>query len=246
MLVAQSHGYSYCRLLTDNANESLTKDLKEKFDYSFVVSYGEFSDGEYEMLDKNSAVISLKEGLDAAFSNFRSTNRNEVRRSYKIEGLEFHHEVDDMTQFYEFYAECERDRGWHPEPFEELNNSKIIYASYKGLPISGMSAYTHGNFIRIGRIFSLRRSAVDMEQPNLVYGSAAKRIIYEFCEQSIAQGFSSLDLGGVDLNSNLKSGITGFKLSFGAEVVPVKLGRYSKVGYKKIQQELAEDGLDLT
>ena len=81
-----------------------------------------------------------------------------------------------------------------------------------------------------------------------MFGVAARKIVYEFCVFGVENNFDSLDLGGIDVTSDQKSGITDFKLSFSNNIVPVKIGRFVKApdSYLKIQTELSSSGLDLT
>jgi lipid II:glycine glycyltransferase (peptidoglycan interpeptide bridge formation enzyme) len=247
MLDIKTKNVNYHRSILNNVNKIDTEVFKGKFDYSFVISYSNFNDEDYEIQDKNAMLVDLSKDLDYILSNFTSTNRKQVRRSEKLDGLKFHYDIIDFDNFYEFYSNCEQDRNWLPVPKEELIASKIIYASYNDIPISGMTSYIDGNYMRLGRIFSLKRS-IAMEQPNLIYGAASKRIVFDFCKMAKELGLVSLDLGGVDLNTTEKSGITEFKMSFGGNLIPVKIGRYTKPGltYKKLVDDFKKEGLDLT
>lgn len=245
MLQAEILDLKYQRLLTANATRQLTSGLKADFDYSFVVSYGSFEDEEYTMVEKNALLIDLSQKTEDILSNFSATTRNEIRRFDKIKELEFHNSISDRDDFFQFYKNCESDRNWHPVPKSELDNSKVLYVTYNGIPISGMSAYSHCEFMRIGRIFSLRRS-FNVPQPNLIFGCAAKRIVFEFIQYAKYNGFKSLDLGGVDLINKQKSGITKFKLSFGGEIVPVIIGRHEKSEFTARKVEIRKMGYDIT
>jgi hypothetical protein len=247
MLNVKTKNLSYHRSILSNVDKSVTKEYKSQFDYSFVISYSDFQDEDYTIQDKNALLIDLTKDLDTIFSDFTSTNRNQVRRSEKLDGLKFHYDIIDFDSFYEFYSNCEHDRNWFPVPKEELIESKIIYATYNDVPISGMTSYIDGSFMRIGRIFSLKRS-IAMEQPNLVYGATSKRIVFDFCKMAKDLGLVSLDLGGVDLKTIEKSGTTEFKMSFGGNLIPVKIGRYTnpKNSYENLVNKFKSKGLDLT
>ncbi len=238
---------SYHRLLADSIDKSTTSELK-KDDYSFIVCYGAFEDDEYETVNKNSCIIDLTKGIEEVFSKFSATSRNEVRRADKINLLKFHSSISafNFDEFYAFHTQCEHDRGWFPIPPEELKNSVVFSASYDGQLIAGMSCYTHHNRMRIGRIFSNKRSNKNEAINNLVYGVASKRIVLELCKYGIENGYISLDMGGVDMSDSVKSGITQFKLSLGGDVVPVKLGRYKKETFEKAELLIKNNGWDLT
>lgn len=247
MLEVKSKKLNYHRSLLNEVNINDTKVFKNNYDYSFVISYSSFKDEEYVIQEKNAMLIDLTKDLDTIFSNFASTNRNQIRRSEKLDGLKFHYNIADFDRFYDFYTCCEHDRNWLPIPKEEIYSSKIIYATYNDVPISGMTSYIDGQFMRLGRIFSLKRSII-MEQPNLIYGSASKRIVFDFCKMAKELGLVSLDLGGVDLNTTEKSGITDFKMSFGGNLIPAIIGRYTKPenSYVNFVNDFKSIGLDLT
>lgn len=247
MLSIEHDKIKYHRIVTDNFYEDKNEDLLKNFNYSFVISYGDFESKSYEVIDKNSVIIKLNKGIDPVFSKFKSTARNLIKRFNKLDELTFHKVISNKIDFYKFYTECEHSRGWKPVPQDEIFNSIIFYVCHNGIPISGISAYTCENKIRLGRIFSLRNTT-SIEKANLMFGVAARKIVYEFCVFGVENNFDSLDLGGIDLTSDKKSGITDFKLSFSDNIVPVKIGRFVKApdSYSKIQKELSSSGLDLT
>ncbi len=244
MLIFESNSIKVNRVLVDNFIES-DNNNHSTCDYSFIVSYGDFVSEHYDVVNKNAAIIELKEDIDKTISKFDGSVRNHIRRFDKLPELSFHNEINDKKAFYEFYSLAEKCREWYPVPQDELFASIVFYVCYNDKPISGMTAYTHNNFMRIGRIFSTRNIS-SLDNRNLIFGVAAKKLIFEFCQYAIKNGFHQLDLGGVDLKSEQKSGITEFKLSFTDKVVPVKIGRWSKIDYKVLQQDFLNKGLDLT
>lgn len=248
MLQVSVNGLKYHRLLAHSVSEHDTFTLKKDFDYSFIVAYEHFTDPDYHCTDKNACVIDLSKGAEASFANFNSTSRNEVRRSEKITELTFSmgYEHCGFETYFDFHKNCEHDRDWYPVPPDELKNSLLFSASFNGMLIAGMSCYTHGNLIRVGRIFSNKRSKKSEVLTNLVYGCASKRIVYEICKYAEVNGFSQLDLGGVDLQDPTKSGISQFKLSLGSKVIPVKLARWSNENFRTNEHLIRENGWDLT
>lgn len=248
MLSVNVEGMKYHRLLVNQASAEDTINLKRNFDYSFIVSYSHFTDPDYHCIDKNACIIDLNDGAEAAFSRFNATSRNEVRRSEKITELGFHfgYDVVGFDAYFEFHSNCEKDRNWFPVPPDELKNSLLFSASFNGMLIAGMSCYTHEQYIRVGRIYSNKRSKKSEILTNLVYGCASKRIVFEICKYAAANGFTQLDLGGVDLTDPSKSGISQFKLSLGSKVIPVKLARWSNSHFKLHEHLIRENGWDLT
>lgn len=246
MLLVEVLDVRYNRTIVESATHETTSSLKDGFDYSFVVAMKEFSDDSYVVVGKKSCLIDLSKDIDSIINAFSSTSRNEYRRSEKISGLEFHSSVTDFDNYYKFYTACEKDRNWFPVPPEELKASIVFSATYEGQPISGMSCYGHGQRLRVGRIYSNKRSRKNEILNNTLYGSAAKRIVVEICKYGMLHGYKSLDLGGVDLTLGEKSGITQFKLSLGGEVVDVKIGRYMSEMFQNKKQVFSSNGWDLT
>ena len=247
MLKVELPYITYHRVLAENVTPEYTVELK-KDDYSFIVSYGDFSDKDYQVTAKNSCIINLKKDIEQVLAGFSPTSRNEVRRADNIHELEFHSSLKNFVfdEYYKFHSSCEHDRDWFPVPPEELKQSLVFSATHDGVLIAGMSCYTHENRIRVGRIYSNKRSKQSDILTNLVYGVASKRIVFEICKYGIANNFSTLDLGGVDLSAPEKSGITKFKLSLGGEVVPVKLARYTSSKFAEAEKQIKANGWDLT
>jgi hypothetical protein len=247
MLVASIHGLRYCRLLTDRFTAEEGQHLASEFDYVFAVCYQGCGAPMFETVQKNACLIDLRTGAEAAFSRFHATARNEVRRAGKIEGLRFDHGPgSDFLAYFPFYKACENARDWFPVPEDEFYNSLIFIAFYDEKPISGMSAYRHEDRLRVGRIFSLKKANDNPAQNNLLFGCAAKRIVYDICRYGEMQGCQSLDLGGLDLDSPEKSGIARFKLSLGGQVAPVALARYANERFHKMSPSIREAGYDIT
>jgi hypothetical protein len=248
MLSVSLLGIKYHRMLVGDVNEATTSSLKENFDYSFIVAYGKFQDKEYELTNKNACLIDLNLGLEKIFGKFNSTSRNEVRRAEKIPELMFFkgYENSGFDNFYKFHSNCEKDRNWYPVPPEELRNSILFSTTFNGDLISGISCFSHEDRIRVGRIFSSKRSNSDKRINNFIYGCAVKRLVYNICEFSIKNHFTFLDLGGIDLNDPSKIGISRFKMSFGCDIVPVKIARWSNDKFRNIKYQIEANGWDLT
>jgi hypothetical protein len=247
MLEVNFENIKYNRFLTNSVNSNTTIELKKLNDYSFIISYnGEFEDEEYEIVEKNACLIDLDLSSEDIVSGFNSTGRNEYRRTFRTLGLDFHFGFEDSQKYYDFYSRCEKARNWLPIPKPELENCLLFTASFQGEYISGMSCYKGENVLRVGRIYSTKRINTNKEINGTIYGGAAKRIVIEICNYAREKGFKYVDLGGVDLNSDEKSGISQFKLSLGGEIVPVKIGRFMKPGFIEKQKDIFLKGFDIT
>lgn len=248
MLTASVFDLRYCRVPIRHFTREESVQLAAEYDYVFAVCYGSCDTGpEYETIQKNACLIDLTAGAEVAFSRFNATCRNLVRRAEHLEGLLFHAQIQgEFEPFYSFYSHCEHLRNWRPVPREELQNSLVFYASFDGQPVSGISCYAHDRFLRVGRIFSLKRSEINEKLTNLLFGSAARRIVYNLCQYAAANGFEYLDLSGIDLESPDKAGITQFKLSFGGQVTPVTIARYANARFLAQSRRILEAGYDIT
>jgi hypothetical protein len=247
MLEVNYDSVRYARLLTNSVGVDVTKQLKENFDYIFIVSYDErIEDNSFEILNKNACLFDASLTEDELVQKFNSTGRNEYRRTYRTEGLDFHFGISDIDSYYIFYSTCEHARSWYPVPKIELQRCLIFTASFQGEFISGMSCYTGNDTIRVSRIYSNKRINSNPQVNGTMYGGAAKRLVVEICKYAKNHGLKWVDLGGVDLSSNEKSGISEFKKSLGGHIVPVKIGRYMTPEFIQKQKEYLEKGIDIT
>ena len=241
------NGLSYQRVLTKSATPELLNEVKNQADYSFIVCYDNIlEDATYEVLDKNACLFDVSLSDEDIVKAFNATGRNEYRRTFRTPGLEFHIGCENFEDYYQFYTNCEHARAWFPVPQEELKHCLLFTASFEGEYISGMSCYTGEDTIRVSRIYSTKRINTNPAINGTMYGGAAKRLVIEICNYARQHGFKFVDLGGVDLSGNEKSGISEFKLSLGGNIVPVKIGRYMKPGFKEKQQEILAKGFDIT
>jgi hypothetical protein len=247
MLVVESDGLKYCRLLSSSIDKNKTNEIKENFDYVFVVSYNAIiEDTDFQILEKNACLFNVDLSNEEIVKNFNATGRNEYRRTFRTDGLAFHFGYDNFDGYYEFYKKSEHARNWFPIPKLELENSILFTASFEGEYISGMSCYSCEETIRVSRIYSTKRINQNPKINGTIFGGAAKRLVIEICDYARKNGFKYVDLGGIDLSGKAKSGISEFKLSLGGEIVPVKIGRYMKPGFADKQKELLIKGIDIT
>jgi hypothetical protein len=247
MLQVEYEGLKYSRLLSNSVGIDITDELKTENDYTFIVSYdGIIEDESFELIDRNACLFDLDLSNEDIIKGFNATGRNEYRRTFRTPGLEFTIGYENFQTYYDFYSKCEYARNWFPVPPIELQQCVIFTASFEGKYISGMSCYTGEDTIRVSRIYSTKRINTNPIITGTIYGGAAKRLVIEICDYARENGYKYVDLGGVDLNSNEKSGISEFKLSLGGKIVPVKIGRYMKPNFKKQQQDILAKGFDIT
>lgn len=236
--------FSYSRQMVTKAIESVLPN--NMVDYLFTIDYLRQNLDGMAILEKNAAIIQLDGSLEQVFSKFHSTCRKHVRRSFRNPDLVFHETIPDWDAYYEFHCSCEAERGWYPVPKEELQASTCFLSSFDGLPLAGISYYSCEEGIRLGRIFSRRRSDDLNHIPSSVFSSASRRIVYEICRIGIEQQLQFVDLGGIDLNDPSKSGIATFKLYFGSEVKPVQIGRWETDSFGQFRKEISAKKIDIT
>lgn len=248
MKVHLPNGSSYYR---DVFREDIPLSLEHFFDanYVFLAYHGELQTENSEWLtdSKTSAVIPVLTDEEEQLLTYHATCRNEVRRSYKIEEFSIEINSTPLDELFAFHKTCEELRGWIPVPPEELTASRIIAVRFKDELIAGMSAYGSRDILRIGRIFSLRKSTKYQDLQQIIFSSASRRVVHEFTRLANREGFTRIDLGGVVIDGESeKSGITKFKMSFGSEVQPVTLLRRKGEGFDSLEAYFKTHQLDLT
>lgn len=248
MKVQLPNGTSYYR---DVFREEKPVSLDQYLDanYAFLVCHGELTIENTEWLtdSKTSGVIQVLADEEEQILTYQATCRNEVRRSYKIDDFSIEINNTPQDELFAFHKTCESLRGWIPVPPEELAASRTIAVRFKDELIAGMSAYGSQDILRIGRIFSLRKSTKYQDLQQVIFSSASRRVIHEFTRLANREGFTRIDLGGIVIDgAGKKSGITEFKMSFGSEVQPVTLIRHKGEGFNALEKHFRTHQFDLT
>lgn len=236
----------YQRINKNSFSDTEIITYAENFDYSFLVSYTPLQTNIKDVLYKESAVIEILNDDELQLLTYRPTCRNEIRRSFKTTELQVEINATPLTELYDFHKTCENERNWKPVPIEELQSSLIFCIRFNQILIAGISAYGTDDYLRIGRIFSRRRSNDLSEIPAIIFSIASRRLIHEITRYCYTNQFKFLDLGGIDSNDPSKKGITDFKLSFGSVIKPVYLGRLFGKNYTELQNYIISNQLDLT
>ncbi|HMR88665.1 MAG TPA: hypothetical protein PKD51_10950 [Saprospiraceae bacterium] len=234
----------YYRDVWKSYDQLKVQDLKENYLYGFIVLYSEnkINGGIF----KETAIINTDCDLDQIKSRFSATCRNEINKSFKIDSLEIKFIDSDIDEAYNFHRICEEERSWKPIPFEEFKSSIVLIAKYNSKLVSGISCYTNDGVMRIGRIFSSRRSLSFLDIPKSLISSINRRVIFEGIAYAKSKGCDLFDLGGIDLNDPIKSGISNFKLSFNPHIKKVQLVRITGYNYEVLEQFIAQKNLDIT
>lgn len=238
---------TYGRFTSFSFTDEEIKSLSQGLDYSFFASNERLPiDTGLEIIEKQSAWVKILQNQEDQIASFQATCRNEVRRSLRSTEISIEVNNTPIDELFKFHKQCETDRNWFPIPPQELESSVVICVRYLDELIAGMTAYYFKDFLRVGRIFSSRKSIKYKDLQQVVFSSASRRVVYELTRWGFQNGFRYLDLGGVTLKEESKSGITKFKLSFGSEIIPMYLGRISNSNFNLLNEYCKRNNFDLT
>jgi len=173
----------------------------------------------FRLRQKKTPNIYVTDGLDAVFSRFRDTVRNEIHRTERIEGFEIRL-PDTADETYQMYRSFEFAQGRAPISRSAFARFVCAAAYLNDQPISGITFFQSGDIIRIRSIFSRRLNAKEMEDTEMykTIGFASKRLIYEICRYGIEHGATLVDLASINLTDPDKEPIARFKSGFGAVI----------------------------
>lgn len=166
---------------------------------------------------KKTPVIPLvTKTADDILAAFRDTTRNEVRRTFALDGLTF--DIGEATaETYAFYQQATRSQGRIPQKRGLFRGALVASARYQGKIIAAIAYMPAQPIAKVLTISSLRRETDDAHMRAMI-GFATKRLVYEVCVWGIAHGYEGCDLAYINLDDPSKKGITDFKMGFGGEV----------------------------
>jgi len=193
----------------------------EKPDYLTVISRTGASSfpGYTTCLRKKVAVISLNGSVPEVFQRFRKNTRNEIRRTYTIDDLDFVNDDENIEEWYNLYKNFERAQGRMPWKKSTFSGTALFSAYYKGKMIVGLPFYLAKPILTLHTIASVRlQKDVDQDFQKLV-GYATRRIVYNVCEYGSKNGYTEVSLSSVNFTDKKKSSVAQFKLSFGCNLV---------------------------
>ena len=182
---------------------------------------------------KKTANIDLKKDIKEILSNFNSTTRNEVRRTFKMDDLEFRREDRIDKKIYKIYKNFRKDKKLSLRDRKFLESASLYVAYYKGEPISFVTVYDVRPSLRIQNIFSDISKESDSELKKII-GYSTRRLIYEIAKFGSENGYNFLDMAGVNLDDPKKQGITKFKMGFGGELVDEYTYTYKRPFLRKM------------
>ena len=165
---------------------------------------------------KPTVLIELNKALEQILQSFNDTARNEIRRTFKLPELSFNTDHEDFSETYALYRFFRKRKGLSTRGKDFFKDALFFKAYWNGELISVITCYAAHPGIRIQNIFS--KTAEGDKELRRMIGYATRRLVYEICAYGQERGFSFLDLAGINLTDQRKSGITAFKRSFGGDI----------------------------
>jgi hypothetical protein len=199
-------------------DENLFLKLLQKKEHSFIVAILQNNITVPDFVirkQKRTANISLRRAPAEILQSFHDTTRNEVRRTFTMEGLTITQDDARFTEAYALYKTFRLAKGLPVKPPSFLRQAMRMSAYWQDTLIAVVTWYDVTPYMRIQHIFS--RDAKTPEERK-ISGYATRRLIYEICVYGSNAGREYLDLASVNMYNIAKQGITNFKLSFGASL----------------------------
>ncbi len=202
-------------------DDSLVKEVVASKIYSAIdiLSYKKMLLVGFRVKEKTIALIDLMREEQNIFDSFGETTRKHIRRTQNNPDLRFDSIAIPTDEWYELFKKFEYSQNRVPMPRKDFKSFRLFAAYYKDSPISGVSVIESGHYIRTITIFSKRLDIEDKKLYKLTAWST-RRIMWEICLWGKKEGFTSFDLGSVNLVDPKKAGISDFKLSFGGGTMP--------------------------
>ena len=226
-------GLKYSRFLAHDIDLAFLK--KEQMSYSYIVifSYQKFQlDGFRLIKIQPTPIIDLAPSLEAIFSGFRKTTRNEIRKTEKMPDLKFEISRRGLDDYFRFYKQIKIQDGARPDIKREFKNCLFANAYLDNQLIASMSFSDNGRCLRCKHVASLRKA---MGSESKIAGYAGRRLIWEVLKYGKNNGYQKLDLGGVTPGDPSKAGIFAFKTSFGGTIEDSYIYAYETKLFRRLR-----------
>ncbi|MBI3290918.1 hypothetical protein HYZ76_01390 [Candidatus Falkowbacteria bacterium] len=204
--------------------------IKKKFGAIYIVSYDKRNFPGFSVKVKDTPVIFLNKPLADLFSDFNSTSRNEIRKTFdnKITGLKFIIPDPDLEKNYQLSKEFEYQQGRVPERLEAYQGCKSFAAYYQGEMISSIICYDNGKVLRAKAICSKRLLTEDRDFYKIISYST-RRLVYEICGYGLENGYELFDLGSVNFT---KENLAQFKMNFTKDLIKEYTYTYKSLWFR--------------
>lgn len=208
--------FTYARVIL---NDDLLRRLVRERAYSYIVgvSHEHLSfDVPVSIRKKQTINIYVDKSPEEMFRAYSDTARNEIRRTEKMEDLQFTRDDGRWNEVYDMYLRHRKARGLPIHALSFLQQCLLFNAYWKGTLVSTITCYDAYPYLRIQNIFS--RLDENDKELRRVAGFAARRLVHEICKHGNTKGYRLLDMASANFTNSAKAGITQFKSSFGGVV----------------------------
>ena len=214
------------RRIYEKIDFNTLNNLKEIYDYIYLVSYNYINTQglNISVFEKKTPIIHLNKSFDDIFINFKSNTKNEIRKTFKIEGLNFVNFDKNYEEIFNLNKLFETNKGWKPTIIDEFKNGNTFSAYYKNELMAFVFCNIDNNIIRVTNIASNRKK--NSNEYNKIIGYSTRRLIYEICKWGLDNNIVFVDLGIINFTDPSKKGIAKFKSSFGADIIDTYIYRY--------------------
>lgn len=170
---------------------------------------------------KTTAIIDLSSSEDDIFRDFSDTTRNEIRKTYKIDGLKFeffNFQDRNFRELYNLYHDFEIKQNRPPVKIKKFKECVGFGAYYNGELVSGQFVYLSFPNIRIRSIFSKRLLVEDKHIYNII-SYCSRRLMWEVILWSKKNNAKIFDFASANFTNPETINISKFKMSFGGKMV---------------------------
>jgi lipid II:glycine glycyltransferase (peptidoglycan interpeptide bridge formation enzyme) len=217
--IKEKFGLRLMTAVLEEPRDILSLVQRQSFDQAIIHSYEKLElPTQYRYLGKKlTPRLSLDRSREEIFKNYSDTVRNEINKSYKIDGLEIRLE-QGSDESYTLYRHFEKFLDRTAISRASFNQLLLANAYYQGYLISSIACQKAKPTLRVFAIYSQRHTTAD-DQLKKIIAIATRRLVHELVIQAIADGYRYFDLGYVSFDDPKKKGLLDFKMKFGATVV---------------------------
>ena len=209
-------------------------ELKDKYSAIYILSYDKKILPSFSVKEKNTPVIYLSKSINEIFSNFNSTTRNEIRKTFdnKIPGLDFIVDDQNLAANYELSVKFEKEQGRLPDRFEDYVGCRIFSAYYQRELISSIICFDNGRVLRAKAICS-KRLGIENRDLYKIISYSTRRLVYEICKYGQENKYQLFDLGSVNFT---KENLAKFKMGFTSDLIKEYTYTYQSFWIKLLSQ----------
>lgn len=178
-----------------------------------VISLSPLELPDFRMKKRSTGVIKLGSSMEEIVASFNATTRKHIHRTERDPGFrfEFNPSVTDIG--YALVVKFVLARGLKPHPRSYYQGCVEFLGFTDNEPVSGIFLFPAAPVGLIAAVFSKRHEDCTHDE-YLRVGNTSKRLMAEVCAWGANHGMTDMDMGGLNLDANEKSGIAKYKLGF--------------------------------